>query len=224
MIAGLLLTEEASRRHVFDPHDPLIVAIATAEDPNGLCRALTCDTSHRPCEHCAATRAHRTGWCARKPRLPEVIVRAKARTEARPLLRPRGARKARLLRPGQDLPAIGDALLAGARRADDFARRKQPEFPILRERILVLLSKELLCHQDVDVRRPAASELAAPELDRARILARAPDELRFFLALGLVPPHRHRHGHKDAHDRNRDQQGRHRVPMLAREATCGLTL
>jgi hypothetical protein len=57
--------------------------------------------------------------------------------------------------------------------------------------------------------------LRAVEPNRTDVLLAAEDELGFFLALGLVTPHRHRDGHQDRHHRERDEQRRHCIACLA---------
>ncbi len=48
----------------------------------------------------------------------------------------------------------------------------------------------------------------------SRVLLAAKHELGFLFALRLVAPDRHQDRQQDAHDRERDQQGRHRVSAL----------
>ena len=48
----------------------------------------------------------------------------------------------------------------------------------------------------------------------SRVLLAPKHELGFLFALRLVAPDRHQNRQQDSHDRERDQEGRHRVSAL----------
>jgi hypothetical protein len=123
------------------------------------------------------------------------------------------------------------AALAGAartaRRAEVDSSEYQLKFAILGHRILVLLPKELLLHQHVDVRRTGAwAHLPLEQSNRPNVLLAAEHQLRFLLALSLVPPRREHCAHQDRHHREGHEQRRHRVAGVSTcfQATFGLTL
>jgi len=60
----------------------------------------------------------------------------------------------------------------------------------------------------------AAAHLPHIEIDPARNLLAAEDQLGFLFTLCLGSPHGHRDGHHDHHDADADQQRRHRVSAL----------
>ena len=70
------------------------------------------------------------------------------------------------------------------------------------DRVFVFLAQEPLLHEEVNRRREVPrSDLALIEVDGPCVLLASEDELGFLLALDLVTPHRHRHGHQDHHHR-----------------------
>jgi hypothetical protein len=99
------------------------------------------------------------------------------------------------------------------RRASD---RDDLELSILGHRVLVFLPEESLLNQDVDARREVTgAHLALVVVDRPRVLLAPENELGFLLALRLVTPDGHRHGHQQHHHADADQQRRHRISALA---------
>ena len=90
------------------------------------------------------------------------------------------------------------------------------ELAVLGHRILEFLPQETLLHENVDTRREVAgTHLARIEIDGARVLLAAEDQLRFLLAFRLRSPHRHRDRHEHHQDGNAHEQRRHRVPAFA---------
>jgi len=87
--------------------------------------------------------------------------------------------------------------------------------PILRHGVLVFLSNEAALHEYIETGRiVAAAHLPHIEIDPARNLLAAEDQLGFLFTLCLGSPHGHRDGHHDHHDADADQQRRHRVSAL----------
>ena len=83
------------------------------------------------------------------------------------------------------------------------------------DRVFVFLAQEPLLHEEVNRRREVPrSDLALIEIDSPCVLLASEDELGFLLALDLVTPHRHRHGHQDHHHPDADEQRRHGVSAL----------
>jgi hypothetical protein len=90
------------------------------------------------------------------------------------------------------------------------------ELAVRGHRVLVFLSQESLLDQDVEVGRArTGSHLPFPQTDRARVLLAPENQLRFLLALGLMPPRgkdsRHQHGHHG----EGDEESRHHVPGIS---------
>ena len=116
-------------------------------------------------------------------------------------------------RAGASPAAAGAALGTGLLRGD-----QDLKLSVLAHRVRVLLAEEPLVDQHVDSGGKAArAELALIEGDGAGVLLAAEDQLRLFLADGLVPPHGHRHGHHDAHDGDAHEERGHRVAVGAVE-------
>ena len=83
-----------------------------------------------------------------------------------------------------------------------------------RDRIFVLLPKEFLVDQDVDVRRELIAVLALKERDRAGVLFSAENEFGLALTPGDCLLHRHRRAQHDRHHAHRDEERGHRIATL----------
>ena len=119
--------------------------------------------------------------------------------------------------PGTSAPSRGGSTQPtatrrlGARGAGEY----RLELAVGGHRIFVLLAEELLLHQHVDVGRAGAGAHASfPQADGADVLLAAENQLRLFLALGLVTPRRKGGAHQDGHHGQAHQQSRHGISTL----------
>ena len=196
--------------HVREQERPFVVVSGAVIKPNRGFLALARDT------HDAA---------GHLPPLADLTATKASATEPSGGLLRRGATPAvlrRLRRTSRQPAPAASALLAPARllllltryRRNTGADRDKLKVAV-RDRILVLLAKETLLHEDVDVRRKVSrAHLPLIEVYRARVLLAAEDELRLFLPLHLMAPHRHRHRHQEHHDSDAHQQCSHRKSAL----------
>ena len=77
---------------------------------------------------------------------------------------------------------------------------------VIGNRIFVLLAEVSLLDEHVDARRKSAGpRFALEQPNRPCVLLASEDELRFFLSLHGLAPHRHGNGHHDGHDAQADQ-------------------
>jgi hypothetical protein len=220
--AGILrppaITSRCSRSitHVRKEKCPFVVVSRAVINPNRGFLAFARDT------HDAATRLPLAGLTAAKPS-PGSTEPSAATAEPSGRLRRRAtpASLRRLRKTSRQPAPKASALLASTRllllagcRRNTRAHRDKLKVAV-RDRILVLLAKETLLHEDVHGRR----EVSGPhfpliEIDRARVLFAAEDELRLFLPLHLVAPDRHRHRHQEHHHSDAHQQCSHRISAL----------
>src|SRR5262249_55613301 len=94
---------------------------------------------------------------------------------------------------------------------------------VVGDRILVLLPKEPLINEHVDVGRIRVGELSLEQSDRVHVLFAAKDELLLLFARRGLPPDWHGDGEHDGHDRHRHQERGHRVSRLPIRRSLGLT-
>src|SRR5690606_19512494 len=80
------------------------------------------------------------------------------------------------------------------------ANRQRQELAVLCHRILVFLAEVASLHEHVDARRILAAILRLEQVDRARVLLAAKDQLGFLLSLHLLTPYRQQGRHEDRHD------------------------
>src|SRR5436190_3735090 len=183
--AGLLRNEDER---------PLVVVVAPEIEADRLVLAPAAHAGHAARDRAAADRA--------------TLLRAARLTEA-----PRGGAA------GTRRAAAGQGASAGLARLPRLTRlaRRSGRAQVLEllagDRVQVFLAQVVPLHQHVDARRQRP-HLGLEEADGAEVLLAAENELRFLLALGLVPPHRQRDGHQYRHHRQRHQQRGHRVPRL----------
>jgi hypothetical protein len=110
------------------------------------------------------------------------------------------------------LRGSGCAGAALARRS--LARDDRHEI-VVRDRIFVLLTQEMLFDQGVEVRWSRVCELALKEANCVYVLLSAKDQLRLLLALHHLLPHWHGDCQEDCHHAQGDQQNGHGVTLLA---------
>jgi len=105
---------------------------------------------------------------------------------------------------------LSSAALAAGRRRLRLTLRNRHEVAA-RDRILVLLPKEMLLHQDVEIRWIRVGEATLKHPDGVCDLLAAKNQLFFFLALRKMLPHGHCGRHHDGHHGHSDNQGGHGV-------------
>jgi hypothetical protein len=196
--------------HVREQERPFVVVSGAVINPNRRFLALARDT------HDAAARLTLADLTKPSADEPSGRLGHRSTTSALRRLRKTGRQPAS---PATTL--LASARLASARlllltwcRRNTGTDRDQLKVAV-RDRILVLLAKETLLHEDVDVRRKVSRpHLPLIEVYRARVLLAAEDELRLLLPLHLMAPDRHRHRHQEHHDSDAHQQRSHRISAL----------
>ena len=221
--AGVLLPAATPARssraitHVREQERPLVVVRGAVIDPNRSFLALARDT------HDAAARLTLACLSSAKASADEPSGGLRCGTTTPALRRLRKPTLRRLQEPTRrhGSTAAASALLVSPRRLlltwdrrNTGADGNKLEVTV-RDRILVLLAKEFLLHEDVHVRREVSRpHLPLIEVHRARVLLAPEDELRLFLPLHLMAPDRHRHRHQEHHDADAHQQCSHRISAL----------
>jgi hypothetical protein len=176
-------------------------------NPNRGFLALARDT------HDAAARLALSDLTGAKPSTAEPSRLLRRRGTATEL---RGLRKTRRRPASPSCAPLASALLGLLTWTLRSAHADRNQLKIaVRNRILVLLAKETLLHEDVDRRRKVSGpHFALIEIDGARVLLAPEDELRLFLPLHLMAPDRHCHRHQEHHDSDAHQQCSHRISAL----------
>jgi hypothetical protein len=104
--------------------------------------------------------------------------------------------------------------LRAPRCAGGLLRLRDRHEIIVRDRILVLLPQKLLLDEYIESWRIRVGEFPLKKSDRTGDLLAAKDQFCLFFALGCLLPHRHRDRHHHGHDRQADDERRHRVASL----------
>ena len=91
---------------------------------------------------------------------------------------------------------------------------------VVRDRVFVLLAKESLGDEHVEVRRIGVCVLALEQPDGVRVLLAAENQLLFLLSLRGLLPHWQCNGEHHGHDAHRDEEHRHGVAGLSRGLTA----
>jgi hypothetical protein len=111
-------------------------------------------------------------------------------------------------------PASRTRLCGSTRRTRRRLARYDGDEVVVRDRIFVFLTQEVLFDQHIQIGRRGVRELALKEANCMSVLLPAEYQLLFFLALGHLFPHWHGDCHHDGHDAQGNQQDHHRVALF----------
>jgi hypothetical protein len=175
---------------------PLVVPRSTLIDPNRVFLALAANAHEAAGRHLAGDGRRRLGdwrglWCSGA---------ASQSTSA-----------ARSTAAARSIAAAWSALLVGGLRRD----RDDLEV-VVRNRILVLLSKKLTLDEDVDAWREVVAVLRTIQRNRSSVLLTAERKFRLLLPDGpIAPDGQQSKRHHDGHDRKAHEERRHRITAVS---------